>query len=176
MDSGSELKRTVIRMPKEPPAEDPTEPLHAPEPTKTREPRAAADVWLAVATLGSILAAFGPLLPWWKVKTLQFGVQVSTVVGTGVWPGIISFAGGITALVACTYLYAKPDRRATLGLLVLGAGTVAAATSVLAAANSEHLVVTTLNVESQIGILLSLAGGSVAAIGGYLLTREGSSI
>lgn len=135
---------------------------------------AEVDIQLALAILGSILAAFGPLLPWWKTSTRQMGIQASTVTGTEVWPGVVAFVGGIVALSACTYAYTRPDRRGILGLVIVGAGATAFLGSVLAVSNSEHLVDTILRVSSQIGLVVSLAGGFIAATGGYLLTREGS--
>ena len=178
MDREPEPKRLVIRATTDPPAADPV----ASRP-KNREPKAPlqpkalgkdVDVGLGVAILGSILAAFGPLLPWWKITTLQMGIQLSTVTGTGAWVGIFAFAGGITALRASTYLYVKPERRGTLGLVILAAGAVTFTCSAFAAFSGENILDTIFKVSNQIGIFISLTGGLIAAIGGYLQSREGS--
>ena len=176
MDSGSEPKRVVIRASQDPPtADQPPPPPEEREPDRAPRQGAQVDVWLALSILGSILAAFGPLLPWWRVRTLRAGIRVATVTGTGVWLGIVAFVGGITALATCTYLYTRPDRRGTLGLLVLGGGIVAFMGSALAILNRSHFVVTIFRVDNQIGIFMALAGGLIAAFGGYLLAREGSA-
>lgn len=177
VDRESEPERVVIRAVKDPPTADTSPPPASRKPKQPREPRVdgkTVDTGMGLAILGSILAAFGPLLPWWKVTTPHMGIQISTVTGTGAWFGVVAFVGGITALSASTYLYVKPERRGTLGLVILGAGAMTFACSAFASFDGKNVVHTIFRVGTQLGIPIALAGGLISAVGGYLLAREGS--
>jgi len=141
------------------------------------EPREAGkgvELGSGLSILGSILAAFGPLLPWWKVTTTTLGIELSTITGTEAWLGIVAFIGGVTALGTSAYLYERINRKGSLGFVVLGGGAIAFVCSVIGATSGASILGTTFKVSSQVGIFISLLGGLITAMGGYLQTREGS--
>ena len=153
----------------------PTHPL--PRDGERNEPRGAGktiQLGLGLSILGSTLAAFGPLLPWWKITTRTLGIELHAVTGTEVWLGVVAFIAGVTALGTCTYLYARTARKGSHGLVVLGAGAIAFVCAVIGAARGAWILGTTFQVSSRIGILISLVGGLITTVGGYLQTREGS--
>ncbi|MEX1046752.1 MAG: hypothetical protein WD757_04005 [Actinomycetota bacterium] len=126
--------------------------------------------------VGGAICAFGPLFPWWQeslgdIQTLD----PSSFGGLQAWPGLVAEALGVLILVLGILLFGAPEKRKQLnvGSGVMAAGGGCAALALFAIVGSKNLFSgEVIGVRPLPFVYLTLVGGLLAAVGGYLLMRE----
>lgn len=159
-----EPKRTVIR------AGAAAHRVPEEEPSSPRR-KTPASPGLAAGVLGGALASFGPLFPWWR-ETMG-GIELGKIGGLQAWPGQVCLAGGIAILVVAIVLTSKPHAPGRFGEVILAAGGVVTGAAIIAVFAGRSITGSFTEIGPEVGIYLTLPGGALAVVGGYLHRREG---
>lgn len=130
-----------------------------------------ADLPMAVAVLGGILVCFAPLMPWWNQRIGMIELQ-EQITGVTTWPGMVCELSGAMLVGLCAYMISKLEVK--LNVSVFAAGALALVVSLVALLAGKTLLGTTVELTPQVGLYLTVVGGTAGTVGGYMLMRKDS--